>query len=154
MTGASRSSPIASRSGLRARQERLPHAPEAERLLVDHLIPERMERVLDLGTGEGHLLAAIVAERPGVEAIGLDISPSMVAAAGKRFGDDSRVGFEVHDLMEPLPHRWEGFDLVVSALAIHHLPDERKRSLCQRGPRPAPPRRSVLQPRLRRLALR
>jgi tRNA (cmo5U34)-methyltransferase len=114
-----------------SRRERLPHAPEAERLLVDHLIPERVERVLDLGTGEGHLLAAIAAERPGVEVVGLDISPAMVAAATERFGEDGRAEFGVHDLMEPLAHRWGRFDLVVSALAIHHLADERKRSLCR-----------------------
>jgi SAM-dependent methyltransferase len=114
-----------------SRRKRLPHAPEAERLLVDHLIPERVERVLDLGTGQGHLLAAIAAERPDVEAVGLDISPAMVAAATERFVDDGRAEFEVHDLMEPLADRWGRFDLVVSALAIHHLPDERKRSLCR-----------------------
>ncbi len=112
-----------------SRRERLPHAPDAERLLVDHLVPERVERVLDLGTGEGHLPAAIAAARPGVEAVGLDISPAMVAAATERFADDQRAGFEVHDLMEPLADRWGQFDLVVSALAIHHLPDKRKRSL-------------------------
>jgi SAM-dependent methyltransferase len=112
-----------------SRRERLPHASEAERLLGEHLVPERVERVLDLGTGEGHLLAAIAAGRPGVEAVGLDLSPAMVAAARGRFGEDERFEFAEHDLMEPLPDRLGRFDLVVSALAIHHLPDARKRSL-------------------------
>ena len=71
-----------------ARRQRLPHASEAERLLLDHLVPERVRRVLDLGTGEGHLLGAIVAERAGVEAVGLDLSPAMIAAASERFGED------------------------------------------------------------------
>ncbi|HEX3242657.1 MAG TPA: class I SAM-dependent methyltransferase [Solirubrobacterales bacterium] len=112
-----------------ARRERLPHASEAERLLLDHLVPERVRRVLDLGTGEGHLLDAIVAERAGVEAVGLDLSPAMIAAASRRFAEDEGVEFREHDLMEPLPDDLGGFDLVVSALAIHHLPDRRKRSL-------------------------
>lgn len=113
-----------------SRRQRLPHAPDAERLLVDHLVPERTNRVLDLGTGEGHLLAAIAAGRPGVEAVGLDLSPAMVAAAAERFGGDERIEFGVHDLMAPLPDLGR-FDLVVSSLAIHHLPDERKHSLCR-----------------------
>ncbi|HEY7255761.1 MAG TPA: class I SAM-dependent methyltransferase [Solirubrobacterales bacterium] len=113
-----------------SRRERLPHAPAAEGLLIDHLVPEQVGRVLDLGTGDGHLLDAILAERPGIEAVGLDISPAMVAAAAGRFGERGRISFEVHDLMEPLPGDLGEFDLVVSALAIHHLPDERKRSLC------------------------
>jgi SAM-dependent methyltransferase len=114
-----------------SRRERLPHASEAEGLLVEHLVPEEVGRVLDLGTGEGHLLAAIAAARPGVEAVGLDLSPAMVAAARRRFDGDERVEFAVHDLIEPLPGGLGRFDLVVSALAIHHLPDGRKRSLCR-----------------------
>jgi tRNA (cmo5U34)-methyltransferase len=114
-----------------SRRERLPHADEAERLLLDHLVPERVERVLDLGTGEGHLLGAVLGARPGVEAVGLDLSPAMIAAAGERFAADQPVELVVHDLMEPLPGDFGPVDLVVSALAIHHLPEERKRSLCR-----------------------
>jgi tRNA (cmo5U34)-methyltransferase len=112
-----------------SRRERLPHAPGAERLLVDHLIPRRLSRILDLGTGEGHLLAAIARHRPGVHAVGLDLSPAMVAAARDRFTAGDHVEFGVHDLMDGLPEELGNFDLVVSALAIHHLPEERKRSL-------------------------
>ena len=112
-----------------ARRERLPHTPEAERMLVEHLIPRRLGRMLDLGTGEGHLLAAIARDRPGIDAVGLDLSPAMVAAARDRFAAGDQVEFVVHDLMDGLPEELGNFDLVVSALAIHHLPDERKRSL-------------------------
>jgi tRNA (cmo5U34)-methyltransferase len=38
------------------------------------------------------------------------------------------VGWE-HDLMQQLPKTLGQFDVVVSALAIHHLPDERRRGL-------------------------
>jgi SAM-dependent methyltransferase len=86
--------------------------------------------VLDLGTGDGHLLAAIARERPAAAALGLDLSPAMVDAARDRFSGVDRVEFAAHDLMEPLPDGIGRFDLVVSALAIHHLPDERKRELC------------------------
>ena len=110
-------------------RERLPHAPYAEALLVEHLIPEELGRVLDLGTGDGHLLAAIGRRHPDAGGVGLDLSPEMVAAAGVRFAGIEGTSFGVHDLMDPLPEGLGKFDLVVSALAIHHLPDERKRSL-------------------------
>src|SRR5262245_41418507 len=110
-------------------REQLPHAPDAESLLVDHLLPGRTARVLDLGTGDGHLLAAIGRRYPDAGGVGLDLSPEMVAAARERFAGVEQVSFQVHDLMEPLPDGLGEFDLVVSALAIHHLPDERKRSL-------------------------
>lgn len=110
-------------------REQLPHAPDAESLLVEHLIPTAVRRVLDLGTGDGHLLAAIGRQHTDVGGVGLDLSPGMVSAARERFAGIERVSFEVHDLMRTLPAGLGEFDLVVSALAIHHLPDERKRSL-------------------------
>jgi SAM-dependent methyltransferase len=93
------------------------------------LIPAEPGRVLDLGTGDGHLLAAIGGAHPDAGGVGLDLSAEMVAAARNRFEGSERISFEVHDLMDPLPESLGECDLVVSALAIHHLPDDRKRSL-------------------------
>jgi tRNA (cmo5U34)-methyltransferase len=107
----------------------LPHAPDAEGLLVEHLLPEQLTRVLDLGTGDGHLLAAIGRTRPDAGGVGIDLSTEMVEAARDRFAGVEQVSFAVHDLIEPLPEELGEFDLVVSALAIHHLPDARKREL-------------------------
>jgi SAM-dependent methyltransferase len=107
----------------------LPHAPDAEGLLVEHLLPEQLTRVLDLGTGDGHLLAAIGRRRPDAGGVGIDLSREMVDAARDRFAGVEQVSFAVHDLIEPLPEELGEFDLVVSALAIHHLPDARKREL-------------------------
>jgi SAM-dependent methyltransferase len=61
--------------------------------------------------------------------IGLDLSPALVDAARQRFDGAGEVRVEVHDLMQPLPSALGQFDVVVSALAVHHLPDERKRGL-------------------------
>lgn len=74
--------------------------------------------VLDLGTGTGETLAAVLARHPGCEAVGIDSSPGMLEAATVRL-----VGLPVQlvvaDLADPCP---EGpFELVVSALAVHHL---------------------------------
>jgi SAM-dependent methyltransferase len=101
-------------------------AGEAE--LVEAL-PGVVDRVLDLGCGDGRLTALVLDARPElVEAVGLDVSPPMLGRARERFWGDERVTITEHDLREPLPQRGV-FDLIVSGFAIHHLQDERKRSL-------------------------
>jgi tRNA (cmo5U34)-methyltransferase len=110
-------------------REQLPHIADAEAMLVAHLIPRQVGRILDLGTGDGHLIRLLRERWPGASAVGLDLSPEMLATAQERFASTSGVRLEVHDLMRPLPASLGRFDVVVSALAIHHLPDSRKRAL-------------------------
>jgi SAM-dependent methyltransferase len=112
-----------------SRRPGLPHIAGAEAMLVEHLVPAPVGRILDVGTGDGHLIALLRERWPEATAVGLDISPVLLAAAGERFAGDRGVRLEVHDLMRPLPQDLGRFDLVVSALAIHHLPDARKRTL-------------------------
>lgn len=101
-------------------------AGEAE--LVESL-PERVERVLDLGCGDGRLAALVLDARPAArEAIGLDNSHPMIELAPERFRDDPRVSVQEHDLDAPLPDHGV-FDVVVAGFAIHHVSDARKRSL-------------------------
>jgi tRNA (cmo5U34)-methyltransferase len=101
-------------------------AGEAE--LVEAL-PADVARVLDLGCGDGRLIALVLDARPGVmEAVGLDNSVPMIELADERFAGDSRVDIREHDLCEVLPELG-AFDVVVAGFAIHHLAHERKRSL-------------------------
>ena len=101
-------------------------AGEAE--LVEAL-PHRVDRVLDLGCGDGRLLALVLGVRPEVvDAVGLDNSPPMLALAEAAFADEARVQLLAHDLDEALPDLGT-FDVVVSGFAIHHLSHDRKRSL-------------------------
>ena len=57
----------------------LPHRSEGESVLLDH-IPKNAKRILDLGTGDGRLIRLIKAKMPNIEAIALDISPTMLKA--------------------------------------------------------------------------
>lgn len=101
-------------------------AGEAE--LVEHL-PDQVERVLDLGCGDGRLAAVVLDARPETAvAVGVDSSAPMLDLARERFDGDDRVSLLEHDLCDGLPDLGV-FDVVVSGFAIHHLPHERKQSL-------------------------
>jgi len=105
----------------------IPHREVAEEMLLAAL-PARVERFVDLGTGDGRLLAAVGERHPEAEGIGIDSSQPMLARAAERLGGDPRIELREHDLARPLPDPGP-FDAVVSGLAIHHLEDERKREL-------------------------
>ena len=81
-----------------------------------------------MGTGDGRLLSLVTIERPQVESVALDFSPTMLEAAKIRFAGDASVELIAHNLDEPLPNIGS-FDAVVSSFAIHHLTHARKRSL-------------------------
>jgi tRNA (cmo5U34)-methyltransferase len=85
--------------------------------------------VLDLGTGTGETLAAVLARHGGARAVGIDQSAGMLSEARRRLAS-LPVELAVADLADPLP---DGpFDLVVSALAIHHLDGPAKARLFRR----------------------
>src|ERR671932_995737 len=110
-----------------ARADAYPHRTEGEGVLLEQ-VPGDAQRVLDLGTGDGRLLALLRIDHREMLGVGLDFSEPMLEAAHKRFADDGRVELVEHDLAEPLPALGR-FDAVVSAFAIHHLEHERKRKL-------------------------
>jgi SAM-dependent methyltransferase len=93
------------------------------------LVPSEPRRVLDLGCGDGQVVGRVVDAYPEVDALACDFSPAMLDRARERFEGTASVTIVEHDLDDPLPAAWGTFDVVVSAFAIHHVVDARKRDL-------------------------
>jgi tRNA (cmo5U34)-methyltransferase len=85
--------------------------------------------VLDLGTGTGETLAAVLEQHPGASAVGLDQNEAMLGAARERL-TGVPLALRVANLTDPLPVG--PFDLAVSGLAIHHLEGTDKADLFAR----------------------
>ena len=85
--------------------------------------------VLELGTGTGETARRVLNRHPDAQLIGIDASPGMVNVARASLPAD-RVKLVVGRLEDPLPDG--SFDLVVSALAVHHLEGTDKADLFRR----------------------
>jgi tRNA (cmo5U34)-methyltransferase len=85
--------------------------------------------ILELGTGTGETARRVLDQHPDARLVGIDASPGMVSVARNHLPPERAT--VVEGLLEgPLP---EGsFDLVVSALAVHHLEGTAKADLFQR----------------------
>src|SRR5688500_16062057 len=57
--------------------DKIPHRVEGESVLLE-FIPRDARRILDLGSGDGRLLALLRIDRPQAEAVALDFSPTML----------------------------------------------------------------------------
>lgn len=111
------------------RADQISHRNEGESALLE-FIPADARRILDLGTGDGRLLALVNQQHAATEAVAIDFSPAMLKAVRQRFAADGRVRVLEHNMDDSLPALGT-FDAVISSFAIHHLVHERKRTLYQ-----------------------
>jgi len=109
------------------RADAIPHRVEGEAAVLE-FVPADAKRILDLGSGDGRLLAIVKAARPSAHFTGLDFSPTMLAALEKRFANQDRVNIVAHDLAHELPPMGN-FECVISSFAIHHVLHDRKLAL-------------------------
>ncbi len=87
------------------------------------------QRVLELGTGSGETARRLLERHPRAALVGIDASEAMLALARSRLTAD-RISLRVSRLEDPLPPG--RFDLVASALCVHHLCAAEKQDLFTR----------------------
>ncbi len=95
------------------------------RFIVSNI--EKPKRVLDLGAGTGLLSYFWYRECPFAEYVLVDIADEMLNVARKRFDGIDNVSYQVMDYSKELPSG--DFDVIASALSIHHLDDADKQKL-------------------------
>lgn len=87
-------------------------------------------RIVDLGAGTGLLSAVWLEHFPEAQFVLVDVSEKMLDVARSRFASRPNVRVEVMDYSRQLPPG--PFDIVLSALSIHHLADWEKMQLFER----------------------
>jgi len=111
-------------------RSKVPQYDELEDALAGATETLAATRILDLGSGTGETARRVLEKHPRARVVLVDASAKMLEAARLALPEDRIEEIVVRPLEDPLP---DGpFDLVVSALAIHHLESAEKRLLFRR----------------------
>lgn len=105
----------------------IPAYAEFEAQVAEATVGRQVQTILELGVGTGETASRVLVLHPTARLTGVDASEAMLGRARERVPDaDLRVG----RLEDPLPAG--PYDLVFSALAVHHLDSAGKRDLFRR----------------------
>jgi tRNA (cmo5U34)-methyltransferase len=105
----------------------VPSYPDLQAETANATADAQAKTILELGIGTGETAKRVLALHPGARLTAIDLSPEMVERARKVV---PQVDLRLARLEDPLP---DGpFDLVVSALAVHHLDGPGKGDLFRR----------------------
>lgn len=99
---------------------------EIKRRVLRHASIAHGEDVLDVGCGTGTLALAAAQSEPTATVTGLDADPSILERARAKAG---AAGVEIRfdeGMSDALPYADASFDIVLSTLFFHHLPDDAK----------------------------
>jgi tRNA (cmo5U34)-methyltransferase len=94
-------------------------------------VDTKTPNILDVGAGTGLLSAFLMERYPEASFTLIDISEQMLDMAKERFRGNSNVKYIAADYSKY--DFAEKYDLVVSALSIHHLEDEEKKELYKKS---------------------
>lgn len=104
--------------------------PMVRRLMPEVMLKQRLirqaqiaagQRLLDLGAGTGTLTVMIKQSYPGVEVIGLDGDPVVLATARNKASTAGVLIRFDQGLATALPYDDAAFDRVLTSLVLHHL---------------------------------
>jgi tRNA (cmo5U34)-methyltransferase len=96
--------------------------------MADETRGVQADRMLELGTGTGETARRVLAYHPEAMLVGIDESDSMLEDAREALPEATEL--RVSRLQDPLPAG--PFDLVFSALTVHHLTPDEKADLFRR----------------------
>jgi tRNA (cmo5U34)-methyltransferase len=105
----------------------VPSYPELQEQTAKAAADVSAESFLELGIGTGETARRVLAAHPGAKLTAIDSSPEMLERAR---GAVPEAELHLAQLQDPLPAG--PFDLVVSALAVHHLDGPGKQDLFRR----------------------
>jgi SAM-dependent methyltransferase len=98
------------------------HAPEKDvETAILKRLPQAMEKLLDIGTGTGRMLELLSGRAQ--RAIGIDVSPDMLAIARDRLAGVANVQVRLGDLYRLPFENKAGFDAVLFHQVLHYLDD-------------------------------
>jgi ubiquinone/menaquinone biosynthesis C-methylase UbiE len=101
---------------------------EFKRRLVAEMVLSPGQRVLDVGCGTGTLALMLKGAEPGIEVVGVDGDPEVLAAARQKVaGAGLAIEFR-QGLAGQLSFPHSSFDSVTSTLVFHHLSSSLKRA--------------------------
>jgi len=109
--------------------EEIPGYERLQARLVDATRPVAARAILELGSGTGETTRRLLEAHPGATLVGVDASEEMLAAARTALAGRP-LSLRHGRLEDPLPAG--PFDLVASALAVHHLDGPAKAALFAR----------------------
>lgn len=90
---------------------------------------EQKIEVLDLGAGTGLMTGLVASDYPNSQIDLIDVAEKMLSEAKENLKVfKNKFDFIVSDYSEALPFK-RNYDLVISALSIHHLTDSKKQKL-------------------------
>lgn len=95
-----------------------------------HYLPDGLapQSILDLGCGTGNLTAMALNYFPNAQIHALDISGEILDECRVRFAGQDNVHYHQQDFSN-LAFANASFDLIISGIAIHHIPDTEKTKL-------------------------
>lgn len=96
-----------------------PFSRQIRRILKNIIRPLDVKTILDVGCGQGSLLAELIMEFPRMEPLGIDISKAAVELARQRVPSGQ---FWVVDITQETLN--EKSDLVICSEVLEHIPDD------------------------------
>jgi len=107
--------------------EEVPSYPNLQAETARAAADVQAKTILELGIGTGETAKRVLAEHPGAQLTAIDSSPEMVERARRVVPQSDLRLARLEDALPEGP-----FDLVVSALAVHHLDGPGKQDLFRR----------------------